>query len=72
MSTKSVGWRHCLDVLQHTDNTTFEHRLADQLAAVNDDQALTLLVDIITEDPPGSHETVVAGHMLHHLVEVSA
>ena len=70
MSVKSAGWSHCLDVLCHAPRDSFDWRLGADLSEANtDDQALDVLIPIVTEDPAGSHEYVVAGHMLRHLTE---
>ncbi|WP_280320165.1 hypothetical protein [Nocardia wallacei] len=72
MSTHTAGWVRCLDVLRHAPEDSFEHRLGDQLAAATDDEALTTLIEIVTEDPCGTPESEVACHMLRHLAESEA
>jgi hypothetical protein len=58
-------------LLQAAPADTFDHKFGDRLAHSDDDQALTALIEIITEDPCSTHEYAVAGRMLHHLTEVS-
>jgi hypothetical protein len=67
MSISNPGWVHCLDVLRHAPQDSFDHRLGDELAATDADGALARLIEIVTEDPRG-HEYEVAARMLHHLM----
>jgi hypothetical protein len=67
MLAKTKEWEHCATVLHHAPDGTFDHWLGDQLLAADAEQALALLVDIIVDDPPTSHEYSVAAHMICHL-----
>lgn len=69
MSITSPGWARCLDVLRHAPEDSFEHRLGDELAAADRDQAFAVLITIVDEDPYGTTEYGVACHMLRHLAE---
>ncbi|AHH20756.1 hypothetical protein NONO_c59800 [Nocardia nova SH22a] len=67
MLARSADWQDSVTLLQHQPHNTFDHRLGTTLAACDtDSQALAVLVDIITEDPPSTHEYVVAARMFSH------
>ncbi|MFI7191414.1 hypothetical protein ACIBQ0_16905 [Nocardia nova] len=72
MSVTNPGWQRCLQQLREAPADSFDHRFGDALAAADEDKAFGLLVDVITEDPYGTHEYEVATHMLRHFTEVSA
>jgi hypothetical protein len=72
MSVHNVEWTHCLHLLREAPANSFERRLGMQLAHIGDDRALTLLIEIVTENPCGTTEYVVAAHLLHHLVDRAA
>ncbi|WP_280393124.1 hypothetical protein [Nocardia wallacei] len=72
MPITSPGWARCLDVLRRAPEDSFEHRLGDELAAADRDQALAVLVTIIDEDPYGTTEYSTAAHMLRHWSEATS
>ncbi len=71
MSVTTPGWQRCLEQLLAAPADSFDHRFGETLAAADEDKAFGLLVDVITEDPYGTHEYEVATHMLRHFTEVA-
>lgn len=72
MSITSAPWRKAIGDLRHEPEGSFRHWLGDALAAADDDQALTLLVEIVVEDPCDTPEYKIAAEMIHHLFESEA
>lgn len=71
MSVTTPGYQRCPQQLLAAPADSFDHRFAATLAAADEDKAFGLLVDVITEDPYGTHEYAVATHMLRHFTEVA-
>jgi hypothetical protein len=68
MPITSEPWREALGNLLHEPAGSFQHRLGDELTTADEDRALGLLVEIVTEDPCDTVEYKIAGEMLHHLM----
>lgn len=66
MLKQSAEWPRCVSALQQHPHDTFDHRLGNTLAASDESQSFAVLVDIIIEDPPTTHEYAVAAEMLSH------
>lgn len=72
MTGNSDHWAACLGRLHDAPLDSFEHRLGDALTGLDTAGALSLLIEVVTEDPSGTPEYATAGHLIHELTAVAS